>query len=347
VNADVTQTWLSATLAHERPLACIRFSPCGKFAAAGGHDEKIWRWTLETGEKREAASHGTWVAAIAFGPDGALFSADLHGRVITPDGTFEAGHRTFLRVMAVSPDGKTVLTAGDDGAVKLWAGAKLARTLEGHRSAVYSAAFHPDGRSAVTGDLHGRILQWDLASGATTRSFDASILHTRGEDFLADVGGVRTLAFNAAGTLLAAGGMKDAKSNTFCPGTPAALVFEWASGARKSELTLKGSSVDGPLNAVRWLPGDVLAGISETHGSNAGLWFWKPEGPHPFHQTDGIASYDLDLHPDGLRLGMASFLGKGHNGNGRRAKSREEYTANGGAVRIYSLFPKPAQTKKK
>ena len=63
MNADVSKTWLSATLAHERPLACFRFSPCGKFAAAGGHDEKIWRWTLETGEKREAASHGTWVAA--------------------------------------------------------------------------------------------------------------------------------------------------------------------------------------------------------------------------------------------------------------------------------------------
>jgi hypothetical protein len=347
VNADVTQAWLSATLAHERPLACFRFSPCGKFAAAGGLDEQVWRWTLETGEKSAVGRHGTWIAALAFDAQGGLYSADLHGKVLTPAGEFEAGHRPFLRVMTASADGKLVLTAGDDGAVKLWSGLKLVRTLEGHRSPVYAGAIHPDGKSAVTGDLDGKVLHWELESGKRVRTLDASILHTRDEDFIADVGGVRSLAFNAAGTRLAAGGMKNAKSNTFCPGTPAALVFDWAPGARTSELTLKGSSVDGPFNALRWLPGDVLAGISETHGSNAGLWFWKAEGPHPFHQAEGVSSYDLDVHPDGLRIGMASYLGKGHGGNGRRAKTREEYVSNGGAVRIYSLFPKPAAAKKK
>jgi WD40 repeat protein len=347
VNADVTKAWLSATLSHDRPLACFRFSPCGRFAAAAGHDEKVWKWTLETGEKSSTEGHASWIAALAFGPDGALYSADLHGRVVTPDGAFDAGHRPFLRVLLVSPDGKTLLTAGDDGMVKLWRNAKKVGELKGHASPVYSGAFTPDGKGAVTGDLLGKILHWDLESGALVRALDASILHTRDEDFIADVGGVRSLAFNAGGTLLAAGGMKDAKSNTFCPGTPAALVFDWASGTRKSELTLKGSSVDGPLNAVRWLAGDVLVGISETHGSNAGVWFWKPEGPHPFHETQGVSSYDLDVHPDGLRIGMASYLAKGRGGNGRHAKDRSEYVANGGAVRIYSLFPKPAPEKKK
>ena len=51
MNADVAKTWLSSTLTHDRPLSCFRFSPCGRYAAAGGHDEKVWRWTLEGGEK--------------------------------------------------------------------------------------------------------------------------------------------------------------------------------------------------------------------------------------------------------------------------------------------------------
>ena len=57
------------------------------------------------------------------------------------------------------------------------------------------------------------------------RSLDAGQLHTRKENFLADVGGVRSLSFDKAGGQLACGGMTDAKSNSFCPGVVGTANF--------------------------------------------------------------------------------------------------------------------------
>lgn len=335
-------------LPHERQIARARFSPCGKFVAAAGCDEKIHVSALEGGT-RALEGHETWVVGLAYAPDGRLFSADLHGVIHAWDGekrlwTSKSPGRDFLRALAT--DGRILLSVGDDRIVRVrdTRDGKVLQELKGHDSYVYAVAFHPDG-SFVTGDLKGEILHW--RDGKLARKLDARLLHSRGEDFLADVGGVRSFAFSRDGLRLAAGGMKDAKSNTFCPGTPAVLVFDWESGQRKSILETTGP-VDGPVNALAYLPDGTLCGVSESHGGNAGLYFWKND-PKPLHTEAAPSAYDIDLHPDGLRLAIAAFAPKGSGGNGRAAKSREDYVPHEGAVRIYSLTekPKPEPKKKK
>ena len=114
---------------------------------------------------------------------------------------------------------------------------------------------------------------------------DASLLHTRREEFLADVGAVRCLAFNKEGTLLAASGLANAESNTFCPGTPTVLVFDWATGQAKPPLGVR-EKVDGFIHAVRFLPHSMLAGYGEgTVGG--GLWIWKPDSPDDLAKGPG------------------------------------------------------------
>ncbi|HYE99236.1 MAG TPA: hypothetical protein VEJ18_10015, partial [Planctomycetota bacterium] len=229
---DVKKAWVSATLSHERQLTCFRFSPDGRRAVAGGQDGKLWSWTLEGGEKTSTGGHTTWLASIAFAPDGRLYSADLHGTVIAQDRwKIDAGHRPFLRTMALSPDGRTLVTAGDDAVARVWSAetGKLVRELKGHKTYIYAAAFAPDG-TIVTGDLSGRICHW----GETLlRELDASVLHSREEEMLAGVGGVRSIAFSPDGAKMAVGGVKEAKNNTFCTGVPAIVVFDWKSGARQ------------------------------------------------------------------------------------------------------------------
>jgi WD40 repeat protein len=332
---DVSKAHVSATLAHPRQITCARFSPDGRFVAAAGLDERIHVTAIEGGARRTLAGHETWVVAIGFAPDGRLISADQHGTLICWDAALEKRLWTsktpgagFLRCLAVGP---TIVTGGDDGRVRVRDNSgKIAQEVD-QGSPVYAAAFHPDG-SFATGDLRGVIRHGD-------RTFDAKILHTRGEDFLADVGGVRSLAFTRDGATLAAGGLRDAKSNTFCPGTPAVVLFDGASGRKKALFEI-GTAVDGYVNALAYLADGTLCGVSESHGGNAGLYFWK-EGPKPAHAAEAPSAYGLDLHPDGDRLALACYAAKGSSGNGRAAKTRADYLPNEGAVRIYALTDKP------
>lgn len=332
---DILKSHVALTLAHPRQIACAKISPDGLRIAAAGLDGKIHVTSIEDGARRTLEGHESWVVALGFAADGRLISADQHGTLIAWDAALEKRLWTsktpgpaFLRCLAV---GTTILSGGDDGLLRV-------RNFDGkileeikHEAPIYAAAFHPDG-TFVTGDLRGTIRH-----GA--RTLEAKVLHTRGEDFLADVGGVRSFAFNKDGTLLAAGGMRESKSNTFCPGTPTVLTYDWATGKKKSQLET-GGSADGPVNALAWLEDGTLCGVSESHGGNAGLYFWK-EGPKPLHTAEAPSAYDLSLHPDGRRLALACYASKGSGGNGRAAKTRAEYVPNEGAVRLYALYEKP------
>jgi WD40 repeat protein/tRNA A-37 threonylcarbamoyl transferase component Bud32 len=71
------------------------------------------------------------------------------------------------RCAAFSPDGQTVVTAGEDGSARLWDSATLAPRGEPmrHDGPVLAVAFRPDGRALVTGSLDGTARLWDAATG--------------------------------------------------------------------------------------------------------------------------------------------------------------------------------------
>jgi len=67
-----------------------------------------------------------------------------------------------LSSIAISPDGKRILSGGGDGFMRLW-------TLEGrkiweypHESQVVKVAFHPDGHRALAGCWNGDVYVWEL-----------------------------------------------------------------------------------------------------------------------------------------------------------------------------------------
>jgi len=205
-----------------------------------------------------------------------------------------------------------------DGVVRLWKAAdgSPVKELRGHARDVYSAAFHPDGRSLASGDYDGKVLHWDVASGRLVRTLEAPGLVTRDPDFLCDVGGVRALAFDVKGGRLAASGLRDAKSNTFCPGAPSWIVFDWESGKAATTLKAKDEKIDGGILAVRFMADGTLVGCAEGQSSGA-IWFWKPGESEPFHAIGGQSVYEVDLHPDGVTLAGVFFQPLGHSGNGR------------------------------
>lgn len=352
---DVTKAWEQQKLPHNRILLTCACSPCGKYVVAGAQDENLLRWNLETGEKTVIAGHESWVQAVVFHPDQKqLLSADLNGVLKAWDYTAAApaplwsvtdAHAPWALAATITKDGQKWITSGTDGRIRLWnvADGSAAGELKGHETDVYSLALHPNGKELASGDLFGNIFVWNLETGELARKLDAKPLHTRKDEFLADVGGVRSLAFNADGSLLAAGGMTDAQSNTFCPGNPGILVFDYATGTLKQTLRPKAKS-DGPIKGLCFLPDGTLAGHGEHINAQSSLEFWNPENPDSLHSIVRESAYAISLHPDGVRLALANFDPFGQGGNGRNGKP-EEYAPHAGALFIINLQEKPAETK--
>jgi WD40 repeat protein len=67
-----------------------------------------------------------------------------------------------------SPDGKTIVSAGDDGMLIQWdvETGRMLRKLDGrHDARAWAVTFSPDGAMIVSGDDKGGIVFWDAASG--------------------------------------------------------------------------------------------------------------------------------------------------------------------------------------
>ncbi len=70
-----------------------------------------------------------------------------------------------------SPNGQQIVTAGDDGSVRLWnAETGDNRTLDGHRGPVYAVEFSPDGKFIVSGGRDRRLLLWNVPPAAELRA---------------------------------------------------------------------------------------------------------------------------------------------------------------------------------
>jgi WD40 repeat protein len=73
--------------------------------------------------------------------------------------------RDLTDIMAFSPDGKLLLTAGMGETVRLWdvESGEIRDEFTGHTGKVMGAAFSPDGRTVWTAGRDGAVIAWDVA----------------------------------------------------------------------------------------------------------------------------------------------------------------------------------------
>jgi len=110
-----------------------------------------------------------------------------------------------VRSVAFSPDGNTLVTAGDDRTARLWdltdrtAPRPLGQPLTGHTGPVRSVAFSPDGNALVTAGSDGTARLWDLTDRTAPRPL--------GQPLTGHNGPVNAVTFSPDGNTLATAGI--------------------------------------------------------------------------------------------------------------------------------------------
>lgn len=129
-------------LKTDRQISQVRFSPCGKFLLAAGHDALVHRWDM-TGEQplplKPMAGHQGWVQSVVCRAAGELMlTADSWGqlrcgRFLGEDPaavwTVPQAHDGWITGVALSPDGETAVTVGIDRTVHRLVGDKWRKAV--------------------------------------------------------------------------------------------------------------------------------------------------------------------------------------------------------------------------
>jgi WD40 repeat protein len=186
----------------KEPPSQLAFSRDGKELAAAVRENNALIFDVATGKTLQVLNY-YWPDCVAFAPDGktAAFAGDPSAvRLFDPKTGKELGqewdgHQSAVTDVALSSDGKTAASGGDQ--LRLWdvAHSKSLRTIPIPGRYVESLAMTPDGQRVATGGRDKMVRLWEVATGK-------EILQFKHE------GTLRALAFSPDGKRLASGDLQ-------------------------------------------------------------------------------------------------------------------------------------------
>jgi len=236
--------------------------------------DRPWLDRIDTGAFTTQSIDVAADGAMAWGDD----NGKLHIRAAAePYGvTTVAAHTGQITSVAFSREGAEIVTAGFDGAVRVWGrDGTLIRTVATGLGNLWSACFSPDGTMIAAGARGGHVYLWKEHGGAPV-SMDC------------DTDRVPMVRFNPHGTSLLCGiGIVG----------DGAEVWDVASEKRIHRLEGQGGSV----RAVAYSPDGTLM---VTGADNRTVRVWDASTGELLRVIEGLpwSPFDLKFHPDGRVL---------------------------------------------
>lgn len=146
------------------------FAACDRGSIQGWSKDVILNIRAGAGSANRWQGHEGAVIALAWSGGPVLASAGIDHKLnfwSVKGGTVigSATTKQTVRALAMSADGATLASAGEDTAIQLWdtATAKPKSTLSEHKEWILSLAFSPDGQMLASGDYAGNVFLWDVA----------------------------------------------------------------------------------------------------------------------------------------------------------------------------------------
>ncbi|MHB8627515.1 MAG: nSTAND1 domain-containing NTPase [Aggregatilineales bacterium] len=168
---------------HSETIGAVVFSPDGRTVISTGSDNQIIVWDVQTGQivRHIELDSSPGFGDLAISPDGrmVLVGETTNALAVLFDvATGQEirrfyGQRGGIYGVAFSPDGRTALSVGFEGAVIVWdvATGQAIYHLQGHENGIDCVAVSPDGRHAVSGSFDHTLRLWDLNYGQVIRTF--------------------------------------------------------------------------------------------------------------------------------------------------------------------------------